>query len=205
MGQAHTRDGRVGGAPHGARCHLPIVRQPLSGARPSDGRESRRGGARQGIVPYGYQAERFDYFPNVQELRETGGKTNKSTPLLWVNAGASEFKFDITPVTPATEKIGAPSGDEHTGVSDDEEAGASPLPLDVFWLVYRAQKATPDGCLSISHVELTIPLHMGIQVKDATVRAGMKSGRGGVVSTRVPFLTNSGELRRGDVLWHHTD
>ena len=112
-------------------------------------------------------------FPQVLELRETSGKANKSTPLLWVNAGASEFKFDITPVTPAAEKIGATIGDENSGASGDEEAGASPLPLDIFWLVYKAQKATPDGCLSISHVELTIPLHMGIQVKDAAVRAGM--------------------------------
>ena len=64
--------------------------------------------------------------------------------------------------------------------------------MDVFWLVYKAQKATPDGCLSLSHAELAIPGHMGIQVKDA-------------VSMRVPFLTNSGELRRGDALWHHSD
>ena len=107
-------------------------------------------------------------------------------------------------MTPAPDKSGATVGDENTGAGGDEEAGASPLPLDVFWLVYKAQKATPDGCLSISHAELTIPLHMGFQVKDAAVRAGMKN-RGGVISTRVPFLTNSGELRRGDALWHHSD
>ena len=77
--------------------------------------------------------------------------------------------------------------------------------MDVFWLVYKAQKATPDGCLSLSHAELAIPTHMGIQVKDAAVRAGVKKSPHGMVSTRVPFLTNSGELRRGDALWHHSD
>ena len=107
-------------------------------------------------------------------------------------------------MTPAPDKRGATVGDENTGAGGDEEAGASPLPMDVFWLVYKAQKATPDGCLSISHAELAIPGHMGIQVKDAAVRAGMKN-RGGVISTRVPFLTTSGELRRGDALWHHSD
>ena len=106
-------------------------------------------------------------FPKVQELREASGKAKKSAPLLWVNAGDSEFKFDITP----TIALGTPTADEEAG--GDEEAGASPLPLDIFWLVYKAEKATPDGCLSISHVELTCPLHMGIQVKDAAVRAGM--------------------------------
>ena len=155
-------------------------------------------------MPYGDQAERFDYYSMVLELRETSGKANKSTPLLWVTAGASEFKFDIRPMTPAPEKSGATVGDENTGAGGDEGAGASPLPMDVFWLVYKAQKATPDGCLSISHTGLAIPLHMGIQVKDAAVRAGMKKP-GGVLSARVPFLTNSGELRRGDALWHHSD
>ena len=144
-------------------------------------------------------------FPMVLELRESTGKADKSTPLLWVTAGASEFKFDIRPMTPAPEKSGATVGDENTGAGGDEEAGASPLPMDVFWLVYKAQKATPDGCLSLSHAELAIPGHMGIQVKDAAVRAGMKKSPHGMVSMRVPFLTNSGELRRGDALWHHSD
>ena len=143
-------------------------------------------------------------FPKVQELCGPIAKANKSTPLLWVNVGASEFKFDITPAAPAPADTGATLVDEDTGGSGDEEAGASPLPLDVFWLVHKAQKATPDGCLSREHVELAIPLHMGVQVKDAAVRAGMKKS-GGMVSTRVPFLTNSGELRRGDALWHRSD
>ena len=142
-------------------------------------------------------------FPNVLELPEPSGKAKKSTPLVWVSAGASEFQFDITPVTPAPEKTGAASGDEDTDASGEEEAGASPLPLDVFWLVYKAQEATPDGCLTISHVELAIPLNMGIQVKDAAIRAGMQKSSG-TVTVRVPCLTNDGELRRGDALWHRS-
>ena len=56
-------------------------------------------------------------FPKVQELCGPIAKANKSTPLLWVNVGASEFKFDITPAAPAPADTGATLVDEDTGGS----------------------------------------------------------------------------------------
>ena len=73
---------------------------------------------------------------------------------------------------------------------------------DLFWKIYDWEKAeadaSPRGGLTLLDAEMTVPASCA-QLKDTALRAGKKAG--GAITVWVPFLTNLGDLIRGDQLW----
>ncbi len=133
--------------------------------------------------------------PYVDTLQVAIDRTKKTdaNPLLWVMLGETETRFSIEPT--ATEILGQPQA------PPDEAADESPLTMNLFWKIYRTTAGDDEGRLILMHAELAVPTHLGLQVKDAAVRASGKRATG-TVTMRVPFLTNKDELRRGDALWY---
>ena len=69
--------------------------------------------------------------------------------------------------------------------------------LDLFWELYK-RKGDGNGGLKMMYVEVSVP-SASMSVKDPQVRAGMSKACGSV-EVSLPYLTNQGQLARGDSL-----
>ena len=166
----------------------------------------RRCMALQEIKPHGLAV-----FPYVQDLKQpiNAKKKSQTVPQVWVRIGSTDTAFKLMPPTPDAGEspltdAGArpPQGSGESPAAGDAAGGASteeapPPMLDLFWELYK-RKADGNGGLKMMYVEVSVP-SASMSVKDPQVRAGMSKACGSV-EVSLPYLTNQGQLARGDSL-----
>ena len=166
--------------------------------------------------------------PYVQDLKlvEMSAKGGVDRTLVRVTAGEAKLMCNIVPPSPqdaAIVPVKAPQTPERSGEetaevdpersgeegaevdpersgSEEDEVESSPSFSNLFWKIYLNKTVAAESVgLDLYQMELSVPLCF-VRIENSTARTASKAkGHVGIV---VPFLSNSVELKRGDVLHH---
>ena len=96
----------------------------------------------------------------------------------------------------------ATDADTQLDAAETPGAGESPQHANMFTRLCATRKGQgqSSGALTLEYSDLVAPAHMGVQVKDPHLRAGMQKSAA-ILNLRVPMFINMEELNQGDVLW----